>query len=180
MFPLTDLSKRLVYLPLKDEAWMLTPNSWWRFLINWPAVPVPPLISPRSLAPRSSRHPSEKLLSKVEVEWTHPIIILRKILQDRPVEYMMIGNLHWVKLLQFAEPEMSVTILIKATQEMMGIIKHSATLFREKIESRKALVEVWRLRDIEDSSSLSHFDFATNPYPIMNILIWNCRGALKP
>ena len=26
MFPLTDLSKRLVYLPLKDEAWMLTPN----------------------------------------------------------------------------------------------------------------------------------------------------------
>ena len=69
-------------------------KSVWRFLINWPVVPVPPLISPRSLAPRSSRHPSEKLLSKVEVEWTHPIIIVRKILQDRPVEYMMIGNLH--------------------------------------------------------------------------------------
>ena len=85
-----------------------------------------------------------------------------------------------MKLLQFVEPEMSITILIKATQEMMGIINHSATLFRGKIESRKALMEVWRLRDIEDSSSLSHFDFATNPYPIMNILIWNCRGALKP
>ena len=41
-------------------------------------------------------------------------------------------------------------------------------------------MEVWRLRDTEDSSSLSHFDFAINPYPIMNILIWNCRGVLKP
>ena len=93
---------------------------------------------------------------------------------------MMMGNLHRVKLLQFVEPKMSVTILIKATQEMMGIIKHLATLFRGKMELRSALMEVWRLRDIEDSSSLSHFDFATNPYPIMNILIWNCRGVLKP
>ena len=93
---------------------------------------------------------------------------------------MMMGNLHRVKLLQFVEPKMSVTILIKETQEMMGIIKHLATLFRGKMELRSALMEVWRLRDIEDSSSLSHFDFATNPYPIMNILIWNCRGVLKP
>ena len=93
-WPLTDLSKRLVYLPLKDEAWMLTLNLWWRFLIDWPAVPVPPLISSRSSAPRSSVHPLETLLSEAEVEWTHPVIIVRKILQDRLVEYMMMGNLH--------------------------------------------------------------------------------------
>ena len=73
---------------------MLTPNLWWRFLIDWPVVPVPPLISSRSSAPRSSVHPSEKLLLEVEVEWTHPVIIVRKILQDRLVEYMMMGNLH--------------------------------------------------------------------------------------
>ena len=41
-------------------------------------------------------------------------------------------------------------------------------------------MDAWRLRDIEDASSMSHFDSATNPNRIMNILIWNCRGAMKP
>ena len=45
MFRLIDLSKRLVYLPLKDGAWMLTPNPWWRFLTDRPVVPVPSLIN---------------------------------------------------------------------------------------------------------------------------------------
>nr|POE67552.1 hypothetical protein CFP56_62291 [Quercus suber] len=89
MFPLTDLSKRLVYLPLKDETYMLTPNPWWRFLTDWPAVLVPPQISSGSSTPRSSVHPLEKLLSEAEVKWTHPVIIIRKILQDRPVEYIL-------------------------------------------------------------------------------------------
>ena len=40
------------------------------------------------------------------------------------------------------------------------------------------LMDAWRLRDTEDVSSLSHFDSTTNPNRIMNILIWNCRGAL--
>ena len=28
MFPLTEESKRLGYLPLNDEAWVTTPNPW--------------------------------------------------------------------------------------------------------------------------------------------------------
>ena len=42
------------------------------------------------------------------------------------------------------------------------------------------LLEAWKLRDSEDASSLTHFDFESNPNRIMNILIWNCRGAMKP
>ena len=42
------------------------------------------------------------------------------------------------------------------------------------------LMYAWKLRDTEDASSLSHFDSTTNPNRIMNILIWNCRGAMKP
>ena len=49
------------------------------------------------------------------------------------------SNLHRVKMLQFAEPEISETILIKATQGMMGIIKHSATLLYGKMDSRVEL-----------------------------------------
>ena len=40
--------------------------------------------------------------------------------------------------------------------------------------------EARRLRDTEDKSSLSYFDSATTLFKIMNILIWNCRGAMKP
>ena len=48
------------------------------------------------------------------------------------------------------------------------------------MELKRELLEAWKLRDTEDKSSLSHFDPATTPYKIMNILIWNCRGAMKP
>ena len=90
------------------------------------------------------------------------------------------GNLHKVKMIQFAEPEMNGTILIKATQEEMRIIKHLVTLFRGIWESRKELLELWRLRDTKDSFSLSNFDVSSPSYKTMNILIWNCRGAMKP
>ena len=92
----------------------------------------------------------------------------------------MMGNLHKVKMIQFDEPEISGTILVKATQDALGIIKHAVTLFQGKWELRKEIMEVWRLRDTEDSSSLSYFDATFTPYKIMNILIWNCRGAMKP
>ena len=45
---------------------------------------------------------------------------------------------------------------------------------------KKELMEAWRLRDTADSSSESHSEAANNCYPKMNILVWNCRGAMKP
>ena len=62
----------------------------------------------------------------------------------------------------------------------MGIIKHSVTLFRGIWESRKELLELWRSRDTEESSSLFEFGISSSSFKVMNILIWNCRGAMKP
>lgn len=50
------------------------------------------------------------------MEWTQPVITVRKILQDKVVECLMMVNLHRVKLLQFVEPKISGTILIRAKQ----------------------------------------------------------------
>ncbi|XP_023912416.1 uncharacterized protein LOC112024003 [Quercus suber] len=83
-------------------------------------------------------------------------------------------------MLQFAKLEINGTVLIKATQESMGVIKHSTTLFRRVWKSKMELLEAWKLRDNEGVSSLSHFDSAYNQNRIMNILIWNCKGAMKP
>ena len=90
------------------------------------------------------------------------------------------GNLHRVKLIQFAEPKITGTIVAKATQGDLGIIMHSVTLIRGIWESRKEMLKVWRLRDTEVSSSLSHVDAFFTSYKMMNILIWNYRGAMKP
>ena len=77
-------------------------------------------------------------------------------------------------------PMISGTILIKASQEMLGIIKHSTTLFQGRMVSKREVIEAWTLRDSQDKSSRAHFESTTTPFKIMNILIWNCRGAMKP
>lgn len=43
-----------------------------------------------------------------------------------------------------------------------------------------ALMEKWRLRETGNRSTSNLFDCFTEPHTIINILIWNCRGALKP
>ena len=40
--------------------------------------------------------------------------------------------------------------------------------------------QAWTLREIGEEPSPTWFDLRTTPTPIMNILIWNCRGAMKP
>ena len=134
----------------------------------------------RAISHRIKHAKLGKISDKGGSGWTEPKITTRKILQTNQVECSLMGNLHRVKMIQFTKLKMNGMILIKATQEELGIIKHSVTLFRGIWASRKELLEVWRLKDTKDSSSLSDFDASSSSYKIMNILIWNCRGAMKP
>ena len=143
-------------------------------------MPVSPMISSRLSVTGSDMQNSEKSLSETEVGLTEPKVAIRKKLLTSPVECSLMGNLHMVKMIQFAEPVMNGTVLIKVTQAEIGIIKHSVTLFQGIWESRKELLELWRSRDTEDSSSLSEFGASSSSFNIMNILIWNYRGAMKP
>ena len=90
------------------------------------------------------------------------------------------GNIHWVKLLQFSAPKIKHTILTKCIKGNLGVWKHSVTLFSEMIRAKSLLRQAWSLRAIGDRSSPICFDSTTNPFPTMNILTWNCGGALKP
>ena len=111
---------------------------------------------------------------------TEPVISKRKKLVNYPVECSLMGNLHRVKTIQFAEPILSGMIVAKATQGDLGIIMHSVTLIKGIWELRKEMLEVWRLRNTDVSSSLAHGDAISTQYKMMNILIWNCKGAMKP
>ena len=78
-----------------------------------------------------------------------PMISIRKMMTTKLVECSLMGNLYRVNQIQFAELEISGTILAKATQEALGIIKHTMTLIRGIWESRKQMLEEWMLREIE-------------------------------
>nr|POE84210.1 hypothetical protein CFP56_70873 [Quercus suber] len=112
----------------------------------------PPTVSSSSSETISEMRSSEKFLTEAEKEWVDLVITKRKILQNKPVECSVKGNLHRVKMIQFVKAETSGTILIRATQEMMGILNHSVTLFREKLVRKPEMIAAWRLRDTKDSS----------------------------
>nr|POE76608.1 hypothetical protein CFP56_15302 [Quercus suber] len=99
LFPLTEASKRLGYLPMEDKAWALTLNLWWRFLSDRPAVQIPPQISLEPSTTRSNMHPLKKSLSEAELQGICSEIMVRKFLLVLPVECTIWGNLHQVKLL---------------------------------------------------------------------------------
>ena len=128
---------------------------------------------------RSSMQISKKSLTETEKEWMKTEISVRKILQDKPVECFMKGSLHRVKMIQFAEAKIKCTILTKKTIGAMRVVHHSITLFRESLATKIEVIGKWKLRDTEDSSSLVPFDSSKTPFKIMNILIWNCGGAMK-
>ena len=180
MFSLTEESIEMGYLPLMNKAWELTPNPWWRFAIDRPAVQAPPPTNSNSSVISSSVQILEKSLIETKKEWMEPVITMKKILQDKLVECSMKGNLHRVKMIQLAEAKIKGTILTKTSIGEMGIVHHSITLFRESLVRKAEVMGAWRLRDTEDSSSLVHLDSTKTPFKIMNILIWNCRGAMKP
>lgn len=100
---------------MKEETWVTTPNPWWRFLVDRLVVLIPLVIS-SGLSTTKSRVPtSDRSLAEPKAMWTQPIITERKILQNRPIECLMMGNLHRVKLMQFAKLEINMTMLIKAS-----------------------------------------------------------------
>ena len=108
------------------------------------------------------------------------VISVKKILQDKPVECFMKGNVHKMKMIQFVKAKIGGTILTKTSIGTMGIAHHSITLFRESWVKKTEVIGEWILRDTEDSLSLVPLDSPINPCLTMNNLIWNCRGAMKP
>ena len=180
LFPLTEVSARLGYLPMADEAWITTPNPYWHFLMD--KLKFPPLIASLS---QTLKSPSwkpfcEKSLSVLESIHLEPTISQRKVLLNRPIELMLMGNLFTVKLLQFSMAPITCTLNILCNQAQFGILKHVVTLFLEIIREKILLRQAWTVREIGEEPSPTWFDSRTSPSPIMNIPIWNCRGAMKP
>jgi hypothetical protein len=122
---------------------------------------------------------SENSLTTLEELFLSPMIVQQKILLSTPIECAMMGNLFKVKLMQFSPPIIAISLDIR-TSHVTGILKHMVTILSGLLKSKMELQQVWMLREVGDDPSPTWFDSKTHPYPIINLLIWNCRGALKP
>ncbi|XP_030940993.1 uncharacterized protein LOC115965839 [Quercus lobata] len=125
-------------------------------------------------------HLCEKSLSPLEKIHLELVISQRKILLKRPIEMIFLGNLSMLKLLQFSMPTIACTLNILRNQAQFGILKLAVNLFPRVIRERNELRQVWMSRETGEGPSLTCFDSRLAPNPIMNILIWNCRGVMKP
>ena len=93
---------------------------------------------------------------------------------------MVMGNLSVLKLLQFSMSTIACTLNILSNQAQFGILKHAVNLFPRVIRERKELRQVWISKETREGPPPTCFDSRLASNPIMNILIWNCRGAMKP
>ena len=60
------------------------------------------------------------------------------------------------------------------------ILKHTVNLFPSVVRERNELRQAWKSRETGEEPSPTCFNSRISPNPIMNILIWNRRGAMKP
>ena len=116
LFPLTEVSAHLGFLPMEDETWISTPNPFWHFLMDKPKF-APLIVTPLHLQECPSWKPlCEKSLSVLEGIHLELVISQRKVLLDRPIELVLMGNLFMVKLLQFSMTPIACTLNIRSNQ----------------------------------------------------------------
>jgi hypothetical protein len=124
--------------------------------------------------------PLRNSLTELKLRLLSTEIVQRKILLQEPTECAVVGNLFQVKLLQFSFPEIKCTLMTKSSLEPLGILKHVVTLLLGLLRLKETLIPAWMSSEIGDDSSPTWFDSHINPNPIMNVLIWNYRGAMEP
>lgn len=174
IFPLTEMSAKEGGLSLLDPAWKAVKNAWWNFMADllmtegercwvWESLPQ---ISPTPIL--FEVDPMECLS-----EW--------RMLERLPISTFIMGNKHTTKIIQVFQPTMVFNMHVAVQEMEMGVLQHNLTMLPKEGQTKEMVNWVgWNLR--EEAKLLPPFDECpTSEHSlIMNIIVWNCRGALKP
>ena len=108
-------------------------------------------------------------------------LLERCMLEEQPISTFLMGNKHATKLIQVFHPTV-VFSLHGLSQEMeMGVLQHNITMCPKEGQTKEMLKRIgWNLREV--AKSLLPFDECPTPQHqfLMNIIIWNGWGVLKP
>lgn len=93
----------------------------------------------------------------------------------------LMGNKHTMKLIQVFQPTVVFSLHRSSLELEMGVLQHNLMMCLGEGQTKEMLKQIGgNLR--EEAKSLPPFDECPTPQhlSLMNIIIWNCKGALKP
>lgn len=149
-------------------------NPWWQFIADMPSLNEEPKLVWESI-PQIS--PMLVLCSVNPME----CLLERRMLERQPILNHIIGNKPSTKLVQVFRPTVCINLHVLAQEMEMGVLHHNMAWFPRKGQTREVLMRTgWNLR--EEAKLMSPIDECPTPNHcfLMNVIIWNCRGALKP
>ncbi|XP_075647267.1 uncharacterized protein LOC142618248 [Castanea sativa] len=161
-------------LALTVTAWQLMEQLWWMFKSGiqektetyvevWRSVSQ---LSPMPIFCKLNQRPS---------------LTERWMLEFSPIPISVMGERIVLKLIQVYQPTTKVNFRYHSREMMMGVLQQCATLMlRRGFSKEMRRWTRWTLR--EEAKINPHVDeFPSPQHPLMmNVIIWNCRGALKP
>ena len=171
LFPITPMSIRTRDLPLEHPAWSQTP--WWKFitdtpLVSWEETEILSWQRRPSIAPHFD-----------ELGW---IIQEQRKMDLRGSASTYMGNHPMLKLIQILVLVKSCDLLICCRKDTMGILKYLMVWKPEWNSSKDLLRRLgWTMVDATMMNpNPNPVEIPLSQFVTMNILMWNCRGALNP
>ena len=170
IFPITLESRKIGIIPLDHPAWGLTPNPWWSFITD-----IPLTSWEESKALSKQRKPSMAPHFD-EFEW---LIQERKLVDQRGMATALMGNHLMLKLFQILRPVEKCDVLISCKEDVEGILKYMMIWKLEWKHSKDLLRRLgWSMVEAT-AMNPSRVEIPMDQFVKMNILLWNCRGALN-
>ena len=172
IFPVTPVSIREGFLPLTDPVWMEWDHPWWIFPSDKPTKAEARIFGWRALSPLSLER-SLSVSSQVED-------ITERIVWIAETGVVRCWGNEISKAVVRIVPHF-FNLLVNSREQPMEILEHLLTIVEGVELPRKQLREMgWRclLRSknlyLHEAKSMILSNFP------MNIVFWNCRGALNP
>ena len=174
IFPLNPESKKKGLLPLSNPAWMEWECPWWIFPSDKPTKGEAKIFRWRALSPQSLARSLKDLDLEEEEE-------VRRVWMSKMGVVKCWGNEISKTLLQVEVTPGGSNLLITSREAQIGVLQHLVILAQGGDISRRALRELgWRSLSKTDTQNLHKGALVSSPSVPMNILLWNCRGALNP
>ena len=105
----------------------------------------------------------------------------RRMLETMLISTSFTSSKNSTKLIQIFHPTLEFSLHSISHKTKMGVLEHCLTLMPRKRQMNKMLRRIgWNLR--EDAKAQPQMNECPTSYHhlIMNIIVWNSRGVLKP
>uniref|UniRef100_A0A7N2N4Z5 Endonuclease/exonuclease/phosphatase domain-containing protein n=1 Tax=Quercus lobata TaxID=97700 RepID=A0A7N2N4Z5_QUELO len=145
-------------------------NPWWKFITNMP------LISEKDAEELNRLRRPLVVPHLDEFGW---LVQERKVIDFKRIVSMHLGNFPIMKLFQTFNPGKTCDLLISCREEIQGILNYMVLWKPNRVASKELLRRLGWSMIASSMVGPNPMEISNNHCAQMNILLWNCRGALN-